>query len=156
MPRPAPDPAAPRPPHGPLFWGGLLVGGGLAAFGLFGAWLDRADTHPGELVLWLAGAGIVHDAVLAPIFIALALLTAKLPAPARSPVRIGLAISGCLTAIAWPLVRRWGASVANPSALPLDYGPNLALVLAVGWLVVLFAVLIRMRGARRSTPAGDR
>lgn len=135
-------------PHGRLFWAGVVGGGGVVLVGLAGAWIDRADTHPLQLAIWLGGAGVVHDALLAPVFVVVALLTTRLPAWMRTPVRLGLAASALMTALAWPLVRQWGASPSNPSVLPLDYGRNLVAVLAAIWLAVAF-VLVRRSPARQ-------
>jgi hypothetical protein len=137
------QPTTPHPPGGPLFWIGLVLGASFVAFGLIGIWLDRTDTHPVELVGWLGSAGVVHDAMLAPIVVGLAWLTGRLPPSSRTPVRLGLAMSALVTAIAWPLVRRWGAAASNPSLLPLDYTRNLISVLTGIWVVVGAATLFR-------------
>jgi hypothetical protein len=70
-------------------------------------------------------------------------MTRNLPAPIRTPARFALAVTALVTAIAWPLVRGWGYRAANPSALPLDYGRNLAGVLVAVWIVALIAAVLR-------------
>ncbi|TDD95894.1 hypothetical protein [Jiangella asiatica] len=139
----------PHLPAGPVFWSCLAVGAGVVGYGLTVLWNDRADTHPAELVVWLAGAGVVHDAVIAPAVVLAAWLSGRLAAPARTPVRLGLALSAVLTLMFWPVVRGWGRSPSVPSALPLDYGRNLVIVLAAVWAVVGVAVAARHLAAGR-------
>lgn len=136
-----------RSPSGPFFWTCLVAGAGIVGYGLAGAWADRADTRPADLVVWLAGSGLVHDALVAPAVVVAALATRWLPVVARLPVRLGLASSALLTLLFWPVVRGWGRSPSVPSALPLDYGRNLLLALAGVWLAVGVAVMARV-GAR--------
>ena len=138
-----------RQPGGPLFWTGVGVGAALVAVGLAGIWIDRADTHPAELVGWLGGAGIAHDAVLAPVVVVVAWASRRLPDAVRLPVQLALAMSGLLTLLTWPLVQGWGRSASVPSALPLDYGRNLLAMLAAIWLVTGVAVLVRLRRDRQ-------
>ncbi len=147
------EPTAPpeHTPSGPLFWTCLVAGAGIVGYGLTGAWADRADTHPADLVVWLAGSGVAHDALVAPAAIVVALATHWLPAAARLPVRLGLALSLLLTALFWPVVRGWGRTPSVPSALPLDYGRNLVAVLAVTWLAVGADVAVRVVRARPRT-----
>lgn len=145
--------AAPREnPSGPFFWTCLVAGAAVAGYGLAGAWADRADTRPAGLVLWLAGSGVAHDALVAPVVVVAALATRRLPVAACLPVRLGLALSALLTVLFWPVVRGWGRSPSVPSALPLDYGRNLLVVLALVWLVVGAVVAARWTRGRR--PAG--
>lgn len=142
------QPPPERTPSGPFFWTFLIAGAGIVGYGLDGAWADRADTRPADLVIWLAGAIAAHDALIAPAAIAVALATRWLPDAARLPVRLGLALSALLTLVFWPVVRGWGRSASVPSALPLDYGRNLVAVLALVWLVVGVAVVVRARRRR--------
>ena len=143
-----PTPPGDDTPSGPLFWTCLAVGAGIVGYGLAGAWTDRADTRPADLVVWLAGSGVAHDALVAPATIATVLATRWLPLAARLPVRLGLALSVLLTVLFWPVVRGWGRSPSVPSALPLDYGRNLLVVLALIWLATGVAVAVRLRRGR--------
>ena len=89
---------------------------------------------------WFIGAGIVHDALLAPVFVLVGFATTRVPHAARTPIRLALAASALLTVFAWPLVQGWGRRAANPSALPLDYGRNLVVSLVAIWFVTAIAV----------------
>jgi hypothetical protein len=135
--------------RGVVFWAGLTLGAGVVAYGLIGAWTDRADTHPVELAAWLGAAGVVHDALVAPVFVAVAVLTGRLAAWARTPVRLALAVTALLTVLAWPLVRGWGQVASDPSVLPLDYGRNLALVVATIWALTGAVLVLRWRRVSR-------
>lgn len=144
--RDRPDASPPAPaPSGPLFWSCLIVGATTTAYGVAGAWGDRADTHVVELAVWLAGAGIVHDFLVAPVVVLAAWLSGFLPRAARTPVRLGLAMSALVTVVFWPTVQGWGRATSVPSALPLDYGRNLVVLLAVVWVAVAVAVALRTR-----------
>ena len=140
----------PSPSRSRWFWAGLVAGLGFIAAGVRGLLHDHTATQPDDLVKWLLGAGVVHDAVIAPVVVALAWLTGRaLPVRARGPVRLGLIATAMLTVFAWPLVQGWGRRAANPSALPLDYGRNLVAVLAAIWLAVLVSITVRMTRTRR-------
>ncbi|WP_019884378.1 hypothetical protein [Streptomyces purpureus] len=105
----------------------------------------------GAVALWLAGALVLHDAVIAPLVLAAGLLVAA--APARGMLRGALVTGGALVLITLPLLVRPGAP-PNPSALPLPYVRNLLLVLAA---VALAALLLTAVGAwrRRARERGE-
>ncbi len=134
---------------GRAFWIAMPAGVALMAFGIKGALHDHAVTQPTALGRWLLEAGIVHDALIAPVAVVIGAATVVLPRPSRSPVRIALALSALLVAFTWPLVQGWGRRATNPSALPLDYGRNVAIGLAVIWIVACAAILIQARRDRR-------
>ncbi|HMC70525.1 MAG TPA: hypothetical protein VKJ07_15320 [Mycobacteriales bacterium] len=143
-------PGAQSPPPNRWFWAGLVAGLGFIAAGVRGLLHDHAATQPDDLVKWLLGAGVVHDAVIAPLVVALAWLTGRaVPVRARAPVRLGLIATAMLTLLTWPLVQGWGRRTANPSALPLDYGRNLVAVLAAIWLGAFVSITVRMRRRQR-------
>ena len=131
------------------FWLTLPVGAVFVATGVDGILRQHDLTRPTDLARWFAGAGIFHDAVLAPALVGVGLVTARLPAAAHVPVRVALAASALVIAFAWPLVRGWGQREANPSALPLDYGRNLAVTLITIWLIAVCWTLERTRRSSR-------
>ena len=143
-------PDAQSPPPNRWFWAGLVAGLGFIAAGVRGLLHDHTATQPDDLVKWLLGAGVVHDAAIAPLVVALAWLTGRaVPVRARAPVRLGLIATAMLTVLTWPLVQGWGRRSANPSALPLDYGRNLVAVLAAIWLGAFVSITVRMRRRQR-------
>ncbi|KAA6211205.1 hypothetical protein [Streptomyces filamentosus] len=125
------------------------VGGlGVGLIGL-GAWLVTAEPAPGAVLVWLAGALVVHDGVLAPLVLAVGLLIAG--RPGRGLWRGALVIAGSVVLVTLPLLLRPGPP-PNPSALPLAYGRNLAIVLAAvaaGAGLLHLARLWRRRSQRR-------
>lgn len=124
---------------------------GLLLIGVGGRQL-AAQPDPYDVLLWMAGALVLHDGVLAPVVLAVGLLVAALPA--RPVVRGALVTGGALVLVTLPLLVRPGAP-PNPSALPLPYARNLLLVLAVVAAVALAWVgLTRLRRRGRASGAG--
>ncbi|MFG3307417.1 hypothetical protein [Streptomyces wuyuanensis] len=106
---------------------------------------------PGVLV-WLGGALVLHDAVLAPLVLGVGLLVAGLPA--RGVVRGALVVGGSLVLITLPLLLRPGAP-PNPSALPLPYGRNLVIVLGAVAGAACLVLLVRWLRRRRWFTGGE-
>ena len=127
---------------------------GLAAvlYGFYGLLTAGSRVPLGSWLTWFVGSALLHDLVIAPVWIGLGWLAARfLPAAARPAVVIGAAVTGVLTLVALPWVLGVGADPANPSFLPRDYGRNLLLV-DVGVLVVaaLWATVATRRARRAS------
>ena len=142
--------AADEGPRTRWFWVGLAVGWAVMAYGIWGALANADRTEPIQLAAYVIGAAVLHDAVVVPVVVGLGWLASRwLPPAARGPVRGALALSALLVVFAYPLVRRLGAHPTNSSALPLHYGPNLALVLGVVWTVTAALVVTRSRRHRR-------
>lgn len=138
---------------------GLLIGLGLGlpviGYGIRGALVDAADTHPPELARWVVGAALVHDLVVVPLAVAVALLVRRLTPPrAWPPVRAGLAATGVLALVGWPFVRGYGRDPTNPSLLPRNYGAGLAVAIGVVWLTV--AAWVAWRAIRSRTGSKPR
>jgi hypothetical protein len=132
-------------------WPGVAIGSVVIVFGLVGAFTHSGSTRPIQLLAWTVGAAAVHDAFLAPLVVALGLVTARwVPVVVRVPVRVALVLSGLVTALAWPYVRGYGYRASNPSALPLHYGRNLLIVLAAIWSSVAAVTISRRLAAKRS------
>lgn len=131
---------------------GLILGAPVIAYGIRGALVDAADTHPGELARWIIGAGIVHDLVIAPMVLALGLLIRRVVTdePVRRVLRAGFVVSAALALVAWPFVRGYGRVAAVPSVLPRNYAMGLAAYLGVTWAIVtlLIAALMWRRRQR--------
>jgi hypothetical protein len=99
--------------------------------------MNSDATPPLGFARWFIGVAIVHDAFLAPAVLLIAWAIGRIfPRRAVVPVRLGLATTGLLVLYAWPLVRGYGRTESNPSALPLDYTRNLVISLLVIWLIV--------------------
>jgi hypothetical protein len=129
---------------------------GVALMG-FGVWLlfGAGDVRdPWDAVVWLGGAIVLHDLIIAPLVLAAGFLLAALPA--RGTLRAALIVCGALTLVALPPLLRPGAPT-NPSALPLDYLRNWLLTLgAVAGLAAAVLILPRAGRALAAWPARRR
>ncbi|MFF4873355.1 hypothetical protein [Streptomyces sp. NPDC000961] len=125
------------------------VGGTGVGLIVLGAWLVAAQPASGDVLVWLAGALVVHDGLLAPLVLAVGLLIAG--RPERGLWRGALVIAGSVVLVTLPLLLRPGPA-PNPSALPLPYGRNLAIVLAaVAVGAVSLGLVRRWRRSQRRT-----
>lgn len=129
------------------------VGGlGLVLIGI-GAWRVAEQPDLVGVLVWLAGAVVLHDGIIAPLVLGVGLLLVG--RSQRGLVRGALIVGGALVFVTLPLLLRPGAA-PNPSALPLPYGRNLAVVLAVVAAVAGAIALVRWWRARpQRRPAGD-
>ena len=113
-----------------------------------------AGTDPADLVdlaVWLGGGVLLHDAVLAPLVVLLALLVLpRLPAWGRAPAVAGFMVLGSVTLLAIPAIGRFGAREDVPSLLNRPYGVLWLGFAALVVAVVVVAALLR----RRRTEAG--
>jgi hypothetical protein len=116
---------------------------GLLAIGL-GAWLLAGVGDPLDVLVWLAGAVVLHDGLIAPLVLGCGLVVAR--GPARRVVRAALLVGGCLTVVALPVLLRPGTP-ANSSVLPLDYLVNWLVLLGItAGAAVAYAVVRRTGG----------
>jgi hypothetical protein len=137
-------------PGGWLFWLSAALGAAIVGWAVAGALDAHRATNPPNLARFLLGAGVAHDALVAPAAVVVGLVTARwLPGWARLPVRIGLALTLLTVLISWPVVRAYGRRPGHPSLLPLAYGTNLLAALAAIWAAVLVASLVARRRATR-------
>jgi hypothetical protein len=152
------DPARPATSALTPWWRWLFVlpGLGAVAYGVYGLLTAGSRVPLASWLTWFVGSALLHDLVIAPVWIGLGWLAARLlPAAARPAIVVGAAVAGLLALIALPFVLGIGADPGNPSFLPRAYGRNLLLV-DVGVLVVaaLWAavVTLRARPPRRKAP----
>jgi hypothetical protein len=104
---------------------------------------------------WLATGVVLHDLVLAPLFLVLSALGARvLPSSARAPVVVGLVVLGSVTLLAIPVLGRFGARPDNPTLLDRAYGPGWAVLAALTVLAVVLAAALRARSRRRASTSG--
>jgi hypothetical protein len=122
----------------------VLVAVGVAVVA-YGGWLlvstqEWADVR--GVVLWAAVAVLVHDAVLAPVVLALAWVAGRVLRPDRDPRRrtvaaaatVVLVLLGPVSLAAIPVLGRYGAEPGNPTLLGRDY--------TAGWLAVALVSVV--------------
>ncbi|MGY1748394.1 hypothetical protein [Modestobacter sp. SYSU DS0511] len=135
------------------WWRWLFIGPGLAAV-LWGGWnLATAGSRIplGSWATWFIGSALLHDLVIAPLWIGLGWLAARfLPAPARPPVVVTGVVSGVLTLVTLPFLLAPADGPANPSFLPRDLERNLLLLVVAVWLVAAAWAVVAVRRSRRS------
>jgi hypothetical protein len=139
---------------GRLFWTTTALGWIIIAGAVVGAFSDRRDARPLQLVRWVIGGALIHDLLWLPL-VALAGVALTRATRGRLPrvVTWGLATSVVLVIVAWPFVRGYGRQRGNPSLLPRNYAAGLAAYLALIWLVVLgFLVVGALRRAATQHP----
>lgn len=106
---------------------------GLALMGVGASLLLDVREWTGVL-LWLGGAVVLHDGLIAPLVLLAGLVLVRgggrggVCGGVRGPVRGALTVAGALTLVALPVLLRPGPR-ANSSVLPLDYWGN--------WLVAV-------------------
>jgi hypothetical protein len=113
------------------WWRWLFVAPGLGAvlYGIYGLLTAGSRVPLGSWLTWFIGSALLNDLVIAPIWIGLGWLAARLlPAAARPALVVGGVVAGLLALIALPFVLGVGSDPANPSFLPRAYGRNLLLV----------------------------
>ncbi|MFI9259657.1 hypothetical protein ACIGT4_18405 [Streptomyces sioyaensis] len=100
------------------------------------------------VLVWLGGAVVLHDGVIAPLVLLVGLVLVR--GGVRGPVRGALTVAGALTVVALPVLLRPGQR-ANSSVLPLDYSRNWLLAM-VAVTTVTALVLAARRFTRRRRP----
>jgi hypothetical protein len=128
----------------------LLIAAGVLIMGyaVAGALLD-SDVNLVGVPIFLIAVLVLHDGVFLPLVLGAGGLVRRfVPPPWRGAVRAAGIISLAVSIVALPLVLGYGRSAGNPSLLPRAYGPALAAVLALVWLVTLGLHGARIRRVR--------
>jgi hypothetical protein len=126
--------------QGPVAWVGLVIGLAIMAFGALGLFRAASGLNVRTILVWMVGADLLHDLVVAPaVGVAGLLLARVVPRAWRPAVRAGSVASGVILLVAYPLLRGFGRDHVpdNRSVLPLDYPIAVATVLAVVWATAL-------------------
>ncbi|UZJ24818.1 hypothetical protein RHODO2019_17215 [Rhodococcus antarcticus] len=132
-----------------------LATAGVAA-GLFGLvlLLTGSTTDLVSIAIWFAGCIVVHDAVLAPLFVAGGMAARRaLPHHTRPPVVAGAICTLTLVVIASPVLFRSNALSDNPTILDRNYPAGFAVSLAVVWAAVAVSVVLRRSRRPLASPA---
>ena len=133
----------------------LLILTGIG-FGLWGLWLMRDFTRQ-QLTsegFWLAGGVVLHDAVLAPVVVAIGFVASRvLPGHFRSSTATAFLLWGTLTIAFLPTLSGKGGKVGNHTILGKPYVLSWLILTAV--LIVGAVVAARLR-RRELTQTGRR
>ncbi|WP_330316847.1 hypothetical protein [Streptomyces platensis] len=124
---------------------------GLALMGVGASLLLDVREWTGVL-LWLGGAVVLHDGLIAPLVLLAGLVLVRGGGSGlRGPVRGALTVAGALTIVALPVLLRPGPR-ANSSVLPLGYWGNwLLAMVAVATVTGLVVAGRRFIGGRTTT-----
>lgn len=132
-----------------------VAGVALFAVGIRYAAIRSIDVRPALWARWLVTGAVVHDLVVAPLTIAVGWLVVRFaPRAAKAPLQAGLVLSAILVAVAWPALRGYGRIPSNPTYLPRQYGPGLALSLLVVWVACGAWAVFRQARPGRTHHAG--
>ncbi|GAB3784134.1 hypothetical protein [Nocardioides ungokensis] len=127
----------------------LVIGGAGVLLGLYGAWLLLSRHASASIVdagVWLVAGVVLHDLVLAPLFLVLTLVATRvLPPAARAPVTVGAVVLGSTTLLAVPVLGRFGAKADNPTLLDRDYTAGWLLFAGLVLAGVVLATVVRAR-----------
>jgi len=118
-------------------WRVALILLGLALL-VVGAIVLLNDVSPKRylgILLWFAGALIVHDGIIAPLVFVVSLISrrVKLPAVVTLIIQGALVVGGIVSLLVLPEIVKKSLGTLSSSILPQDYGLNLA----VFWLVLV-------------------
>ncbi|MGH9013369.1 MAG: TIGR04282 family arsenosugar biosynthesis glycosyltransferase [Acidimicrobiia bacterium] len=139
---------APSPRHGRAFWLGLVLGGGVIAYGIAGTLAESDRTQPDKLARWVIGSLLVHDLMVAPLVCLVGLLVARtVPGLVRAPVQAGLMASAIVVAVATPGLASLSDRPGNPTVHPIDYRTATLVVLGTVWAIAGAWFLARARNA---------
>lgn len=108
----------------------LGVTGGLV--GGYGVVLLVTTVPPRSLLLvvvWMAVAVLVHDALWSPALLGVGAALGVVPPRAQRYLQGGLVVSACLTVVALPMIIAAGRQPASTTVLTQDVGTNLLLLL---------------------------
>lgn len=147
-------------------WQIALIAVGLALLAIGGLVL-LADVSPRRyigILVWFAGAIVIHDGIIAPIVFGGSLLMRKAGraiSPRRLVVILGIVqgaivVGAIVFMIVFPQIVKQGIGTPNPTVLPLDYTVNLiafyvVLTIVTGAAVAAYlAVAARRQKARPS------
>lgn len=117
----------------------------LAVFGVFRLITEIPVANLAVLVVWLACALIIHDAVVSPSVVGLGwLLRRRVPDRARRYLQLGLITGGLVTVVASPMIYLRGSQPAAKALLLRNYPANLLLILGAITVVSLLLYVIRV------------
>lgn len=132
---------------------GLLLVGGVTMLN------DVAPKNYVGILIWFAGAIIIHDGIASFAVLALGIAMRRLGQRFRVPLGAIIIVQGAIVLgaimalIVFPEIIKKSIGRANPTLLPLDYGLNLAIFYAVlavltGAALAVYFVVTRRQKVR--------
>lgn len=111
----------------------------------------------GGILLWFAGAIIIHDAIIAPVVFGIGVVMRKvgkrLPGAILLILQAAIVVVAIMTALVVPEILKKEIGTANPTILPLDYAANLSGFYGLIALLTVAAIVIYLLvAARRQKP----
>ncbi len=104
----------------------------LAVFGAVGLIAGVPIGALAILALWMIGAVVIHDGIIAPVTVTIGwALTRTIPPRARRYVQAFLIGAGLVTIIAMPLILRRNTQPASKAILQQNYAGNLTVLLGI-------------------------
>jgi hypothetical protein len=136
----------------------VLVWVGVAVIAL-GAYTMVTTLKPNRilgLATWLLGAVILHDAILSPFVVAVGLVLRRAGRSLRLwvlvVVQAAIVLGAVLLSTVLPEIAAKHHGQKNPTVVPFDYVTRLAIVEGALVLVVVAALVVGARLARRRGP----
>ena len=115
--------------------------------GIYGAYLLLSRGHDlWNVVVWLGGGVVLHDAVLSVALLVLGVLVVRvLPTVAQAPAVVGFVVLGSATLFAVPVLGRFGARPDNATLLDRNYVAGWLALAGITLVAVVTATLVRSR-----------
>ncbi len=140
---------------------GVLIVLGVGT-GLFGAklLLDEGTDNLIATAKWLVGGVVLHDGIIGPVTILVAVLAARvLKGPVPAAVIVGALVIATVTVVALPVLGKPGLKPDNPTLLDRNYAVGWVVFVALTMLCVAAALVRdrrRTRGVTRGAGPGGR
>ena len=138
------------PELGRRFWVAVVLGGALMVWGAY-LFIDATSTFDRRVnfVVYLVGAALVHDFVVAPAICAAGLVCVRLlPDRARAPAQAGLIVTGAVLLVAILPLQGTAEGTGNETIQPLNYATATLTALAIVWVAAGVWLVIRLRRGR--------
>ncbi|MCS5723853.1 hypothetical protein N1028_17325 [Herbiconiux sp. CPCC 203407] len=137
----------------------ILLAVGLAGLAL-GAVVMLTEVRPAQIVgvgIWILGAIVLHDAVLAPALLGIDVLMRRAGRRVRPAVvvivQVGVVVGAIMSLIVLPEIYAKVLGAKNDTVLPLDYGLNLAVFWGATALLTAVACAVYVRAVPRRAAA---
>lgn len=125
---------------------GILLG----LFGIFRLLTQIDVSSLFVLLLWLVGALVIHDGILAPTLVGIGVGISHIAPRARKFVQGGLITAALVTVVAVPMIYRAHSQPKGKAILEQNFAANLSLLLLIILVgtVLLYVASVLRNGAR--------